>query len=37
MDTQDTEVLEVDSSTGEIIINADKRDLDLEKEKRDGK
>lgn len=35
MDTQDTEVLEVDSSTGEIIINADKRDL--EKEKRDGK
>ena len=28
----DTEVLEVDSSTGEIIINADKRDLDLIKQ-----
>ena len=27
-----TEVLEVDSSTGEIIINADKRDLDLIKQ-----
>lgn len=28
----DTEVLEVDSSTGEIIINADKKDLDLIKQ-----
>jgi hypothetical protein len=28
----DAEVLEVDSSTGEIIINADKRDLDLIKQ-----
>ena len=27
-----TEVLEVDSSTGEIIINADKKDLDLIKQ-----
>ena len=28
----DAEVLEVDSSTGEIIINADKKDLDLIKQ-----
>ena len=28
----DTEVLEVDSSTGEIIINADKKDLELIKQ-----
>ena len=28
----DTEVLEVNSSTGEIIINADKKDLDLIKQ-----